>query len=156
MEQVVTLTSVEVKKTGTSKHGPWALRLFKDAGGNKYQTFDVDLGEKAAGLVGQSVEIRYEVEQNGDYENKVLKAVRPSGEAPASSPASAPTAVVSGATQDERQVRITRQWAVNAAIATVAAGILAADSPVDVIDLAGFYENYAANGQQTTTDEPRF
>jgi hypothetical protein len=88
LQQVVTVTGVDVKKTGTSKRGPWALRLFDTAGGTKFQTFDVELGEFLQTKIGESVEITYEIEENGDFKNNVIQSIKP---ATAEQAATAPT-----------------------------------------------------------------
>ena len=85
MNQVVTLMGFETK-TGSNDSGGWTLYLFKDAGGNKYQTFDDDLGSTAAGLINKSVEVEYEVQERdlpakGDrpattVRNNVIKSVK--------------------------------------------------------------------------------
>jgi len=85
MNQVVTFSSVETKKTGNSKRGPWALRLFTTAGGTKFQTFDVDLGESLEGHLNLPLEITYEIEDNGDFKNNVIKGWKPASEQAANS-----------------------------------------------------------------------
>ena len=80
MNQVVTFSSVETKKTGNSKRGPWALRLFATAGGTKFQTFDVDLGESLEAHLNLPLEITYEIEDNGDFKNNVIKGWKPASE----------------------------------------------------------------------------
>ena len=80
MNQVVTFSSVETKKTGVSKKGPWALRLFTTTGGTKFQTFDVDLGESLEGHLNLPLEITYEIEDNGDFKNNVIKGWKPASE----------------------------------------------------------------------------
>ena len=80
MNQVVTLSSVETKKTGTNKRGPWALRIFETAGGTKFQTFDVSLGESLESHLNLPIEITYEIEDNGDFKNNVIKGWKPSSE----------------------------------------------------------------------------
>ena len=98
MNQVVTLSSVEVKKTGVSKKGPWALRLFTAAGGAKFQTFDVGLGEELEGHLNLPLELTYEIEDNGNFQNNVIKGWKPSSEAPT---ASEPVQPTSTSSQDE-------------------------------------------------------
>lgn len=64
MQAVVTFTGFETKKEGVSDHGPWALRIFKDPGGNKFQTFDRDLGDALIAKLNQQVTVTYEIESN--------------------------------------------------------------------------------------------
>jgi len=61
LQQVVTLTGLETK-SGAGDKGPWTLSTFKDAGGNKFQTFDGALAGLAQSLLGQQVTVTYEVE----------------------------------------------------------------------------------------------
>jgi hypothetical protein len=85
LQQIVTLTGFETK-TGSNDNGGWTLYLFKDGGGNKYQTFEDDLGSKASGLIGKSVDVEYEVQERdlpakGDrpattVRNNVIKSVK--------------------------------------------------------------------------------
>lgn len=149
------LTSVEIKREGESKHGKWVLRLFKDAGGNKYQTFDVDLGEKASGLIGRSVEVRFEVEQNGDYENKVLKAVREtenpqaSGSTPEAQQSLSVAPVVSQAPSSDRPIRsheTNRSDALGQAIGT---SFVNAKTVEELIAVADYYLRYIEGGSQS-------
>ncbi len=89
MNQIVTFTGLETK-TGANDSGGWTLYLFKDAGGNKFQTFDDDLGHAGQKLIGQSVEVEYEVQTRdlpakGDrpattVNNNVLKSLREASE----------------------------------------------------------------------------
>ena len=89
MRQVVTLTGVEVKSKGSNKRGPWALRIFDSAGGAKFQTFDVADGEALEAKIGTPVELTYEVEENGNFTNNVIKSFKSATEEQAKS---APTA----------------------------------------------------------------
>ena len=167
MEQVVTFTGVEEKAEGEGKHGPWKLRVFTAGGGGKYQTFSVELGDKALGFIGKPALVTYEIEdrQYQDREgntrtaqNNVIKKIEAADGVPPDQIGVAAAPQRLAAIQD-KDARITRQWAVNAAIATVAAGILKADSPNDVLDLSKYYIEYAATGKEpgaSQDDEPQF
>jgi len=152
MNQVVTFSSVETKKTGNSKRGPWALRLFTTAGGTKFQTFDVDLGESLEGHLNLPLEITYEIEDNGDFKNNVIKGWKPSENgATVSEPVQSTS---NGETAEEKQLRIMRQSALDRAISSVAGGLVTDDNdvPLTSVDestlfaIADRYVDYFVNG----------
>ena len=99
MQQVVTLTGLETK-SGAGDKGPWTLSTFKDAGGNKFQTFDGALAGLAQSLLGQQVTVTYEVEtrsykdRNGVdrvANNNVLQAIAAGAQAGVSTEAPLPS-----------------------------------------------------------------
>lgn len=142
MNQVVTFvdTAVDGKK-GTNKFGPFWFRVFKTAGGDRYQTFDVDLGDKIAASFGTPVEVTYEVEENGKYQNNVLKGIR---EETAS--ANLQALLEQNPPQDSRELRIMRQSGLDRAINTVKAGIVEVDGVADLFRLSDAYIDYFENG----------
>lgn len=73
-EQVVTIRGV-FEETGHKNGKDWTRYDIKDAGGNKYQTFDVGLGQKAKDAKGQRVKLTWVEEARGQYTNNVLKSV---------------------------------------------------------------------------------
>ena len=143
MRQVVTLTGVEVKSKGTSKRGPWALRIFDSAGGTKFQTFDVAIGESLEKSVGSAVEIEYEVEENGNFTNNVVKSFKAAGPAPVYNDEGG---VPVKSHQEDRELRIMRQSALDRAINTVGHGIVQADDVSDLFKLADTYILYFEAG----------
>ena len=145
MQQTVTLTK-HFPTHGNNSRGPWTRHDFKDAGGSKYQTFDAALGEKAAGLLNQPVEIEYEVEARGQYENNVLKSVKAAGGSPAN-PASVPS-ISQNVPSDERELRIMRQSGLDRAINTVNAGITTVSTLEELFVISDEYIRYFQNGVQ--------
>lgn len=146
MQQVVTLTGFEEKKRGTNKRGPWALRVFTAAGGSKFQTFDVDLGDKLVSLVNAPVEITYEVEKNGDFENNVVTAVKAATEDQAAAAPAPP--------EDPRRSKeeMRRTEALGYAIKSVQADITAVNGVSELFELAEVYVSFLANGVRS--EEP--
>ena len=146
-EQVVTITGVFTEQ-GNNSRGPWTRWDVKDAGGNKYQTFDEGLGRKAEAAKGSSVKVTYEEVQRGQYVNKVLKAVEPQvaeREAIAAVNAAAQATPYNGS-ETERQLRIMRQSGLERAIlATQALGIEV--SGVDeLFEISDQFVDYFVNG----------
>jgi hypothetical protein len=143
LQQVVTVTGVDVKKTGTSKRGPWALRLFDTAGGTKFQTFDVELGEFLQTKIGESVEITYEIEENGDFKNNVIQSIKP---ATAEQAATAPTQ----ADDPRRSKEELRRTECVKAAATIISGPAwtGGTEPEDLFHLADKIAVYAENGAE--------
>ena len=154
MQQVVTLTGVEVKSKGSNKRGPWALRIFDSAGGTKFQTFDVADGEALEAKIGTPVELTYEVEENGNFTNNVIKSFKEGAAVPDYYGAgqSAPQGAVN---TNDRELRIMRQSALDRAINTVGHGIVEIEgvkvtpdkiNPYDLFRLADTYILYFEAG----------
>jgi len=159
----VTLTGFETK-SGNNDSGGWTLYLFKDAGGNKYQTFEDDLGLAAAGLIGKSVEVEYEVQERdlpakGDrpattVRNNVLKSVKEVDNGGPGQMQSVNAAQVNSRSyDDERQLRIMRQSALDRAINTVAAGIAEVSGFRDLFEIADEFILYFEAGISAFTPE---
>ena len=152
MQQVVTLTGVEVKSKGSNKRGPWALRIFDSAGGTKFQTFDVSDGEALEAKIGTPVELTYEVEENGNFTNNVIKSFKDAAVADYyGAGQSAPQAAVN---TNDRELRIMRQSALDRAINTVGHGIVEkVDTVEDLFRLADTYILYFEAGISAFTPE---
>ena len=148
MQQVVTLTSVEVKSKGSNKRGPWALRIFDSAGGTKFQTFDVADGEALEAKIGTPVELTYEVEENGNFTNNVIKSFSDVGKVLSGVAEAAPPV-----NTNDRELRIMRQSALDRAINTVGHGIVQADDVSDLFKLADTYILYFEAGISAFTPE---
>src|SRR6184192_493543 len=73
-EATVKVTGVFTAQ-GENNRGPWTRYDVKDAGGNKYSTFDEGLGKKAEEAKGRTATLVYEEEQKGQYVNRILKGV---------------------------------------------------------------------------------
>lgn len=165
MQQVVTLVSYEVK-TGQGQKGPWTLKTYKDAGGNKFQTFDAALQNVADGLIGQAATVTFEVEprQYTDSQgtprtanNNVLKSIEAAGQQQAFTPNQvsgsstlplAPATVVAPAAQviDQRQTLINRSAALARAIEAHAAGIAKVTDPQQLAAIADLFVKYIETG----------
>jgi len=148
MQQVVTLTGVEVKSKGSNKRGPWALRIFDSAGGTKFQTFDVADGEALEAKIGTPVELTYEVEENGNFTNNVIKSFSDAGKVLSGVAEAAPPV-----NTNDRELRIMRQSALDRAINTVGHGIVQADDVSDLFKLADTYILYFEAGISAFTPE---
>jgi hypothetical protein len=144
LNQIVTLTGVEVKSKGSNKRGPWALRIFDSAGGTKFQTFDVADGEALEAKIGTPVELTYEVEENGNFTNNVIKSFKDAAVPDYySAGQTTPQAAVN---TNDRELRIMRQSALDRAINTVGHGIVQADDVSDLFKLADTYILYFEAG----------
>jgi len=148
MQQVVALTGVEVKSKGSNKRGPWALRIFDSAGGTKFQTFDVADGEALEAKIGTPVEITYEVEENGNFTNNVIKSFSDVGKVLSGVAEAAPPV-----NTNDRELRIMRQSALDRAINTVGHGIVQAEDVSDLFKLADTYILYFEAGISAFTPE---
>ena len=150
MNQVVTFTGFEEKKRGTNQRGEWALRIFTSAGGDKFQTFDVSLGDQVISSINSPVEVEYEIEDNGNFKNNVIRSVK--AVAAGVSTEVAKALVASGQASvytlpsDDRELRIMRQSGLDRAINTVAAGIAEAKTVNDLFALSDEYIRYFQNG----------
>lgn len=154
MEQIVTLVSFETK-TGMGQRGPWQMWLFKDAGGNAYQTFDAALATKAQALVGQSARLQYEAMQRGQYVNNVIKAIEAAALAPAATAPNAPLGAPNAQTYipqaaPDKEKRIHRQTASKVAadvIQVLGLEVNSLDEFVQLCDsLVSYYETGSAPG----------
>ena len=148
MNQVVTLTGVEVKSKGSNKRGPWALRIFDSAGGTKFQTFDVAVGEALEKSLGSAVDLTYEVEENGNFTNNVVKSFKDAGKVLSGVAEAAPPV-----NTNDRELRIMRQSALDRAINTVGHGIVEVDGVTDLFRLADQYILYFEAGISAFTPE---
>jgi len=154
MQQVVTLTGVEVK-TGQGQSGPWVLKAYRDAGGNKYQTFKPELQQIADGLLNQPVSITWEtqdrLDRNGQTRtNNVLTSIEAAQGAPAAQVAApqvaAPQAAAAAPAGDSRGAVINRSAALARAIEAHAAGIAVVSSPVQLFAIADLFVGYIEGG----------
>jgi hypothetical protein len=154
MQQVVTITNV-FSESGNSKATgkPYTRYDIKTAGGTKFQTFDAALGAQAKSLEGASVEIEYEVESRGQYENNVLKSI--SAAAPPDYYGAGQSAPQAAVNTNDRELRIMRQSALDRAINTVGHGIVEIEgvkvtpdkiNPYDLFRLADTYILYFEAG----------
>lgn len=170
MQAVVTFTGFETKKEGVSDHGPWALRIFKDAGGNKFQLFDRELGDALIQRLNQPITVTYEVEvnsykdRNGNArtaQNNMIKSFLegaqagvggvqepslPSHTGPQQTTTSAPQTSTGGGGQDYSPLR--RKDALNAAIAAGAAGVIKYGDPMQLFAVADSYVKYYEGGSE--------
>jgi hypothetical protein len=165
MQQVVTLVEYSVPKTGQSQHGPWSLHVFKDAGGNKYQTFKDDVANVARGLMNTPVSVTYDVEtrnyqdqqgQARQAQNNVLTSVEaangqqtvggfPAGQqAATAAPVAAQTAPAQSS--DPRGTIINRSAALARAIEAHAAGIAVVQDPSQLAAVADLFVKYIETG----------
>ena len=74
METITTLVGYQTK-SGNGQRGPWTLHLFNDAAGQKYQTFDGGLANRAGQLMHQPVRVAFDVKSNNGYQNNELTAI---------------------------------------------------------------------------------
>ena len=165
MQQVVTFIEYNVPKTGNGQYGPWSLHQFKDAGGNKYQTFKDEIANVARGLMNTPVSVTYDVETRsytkqdgtaGQAQNNVLTSVeaangqqaivQQSVVAPVSAPVSAPALAQPTPAQDDRQTIINRSAALARAIEAHAAGISAVSDPSQLELIANLFVKYIETG----------
>lgn len=122
MEAVVQLTGVETK-SGSNARGTWTMYLFSASDGQKYQTFDKQLGPSLQSHIGgQNLRLLYEEKSNGEFINRVVTSfeVAPAGLAPSSGgpavgggqtqPTQTPP-TTTASSSDEKDLRIHRQTA---------------------------------------------
>jgi hypothetical protein len=134
---------------GTSAKGPWTRCDFKDENDLKFSTFKGDVASVATSLIGQPVEVEFESKQNGEYTNRTLLKV--SAVEVAAGSASTPTEVTPSTNtyEDDRQLRIMRQSALDRAL--TAYGIAQLD-PIESIDevykLSDEFIHYFVNGRE--------
>lgn len=146
-EQVVTIKAV-FPNSGQNAKGPWTRYDIKDAGGNKYQTFNDQLGKKAEALKGQSVKVTYHEETRGDYTNNVLDSIGEAG---------AGEATKQHVYTDDRQVQIMRQSGLERAIRAASLLGLNLNGVDELYDISDEFVRYFQEGQQEPTeDAPRF
>lgn len=89
MEAVTQLTGVETK-TGSNAKGQWTMYLFSASDGQKYQTFDKQLGPSLQQHVGgQTLRLVYDEKQNGDFVNRVATSFEVASDYVAPDPAPA-------------------------------------------------------------------
>lgn len=154
MQQVVTITGFEEKKRGESQYGPWALRLFTTAGGTKFQTFDVDLGDSLiAGGLNTPVSVEYEIEETSKdgktYKNNVIKGWGPPSETATASEPSQPTSSQDEFRRSKEEMR--RTEAVKAAATIIASPNWQGDQSIETLGaLAEAVSDLIANGAPVT------
>ena len=171
MQQVVTLVSLEVPKSGNGEHGPWSLYVFKDTGNVKYQTFNDDLANVGRGLLNQPVALTFEQETNtrtinGEpktFTNNKITSIEAAHGAQPQLPTPQPQVQQQAAQQqvqpqpivpqvvthtDEKQTVINRSAALARAIETVAAGIATVTSVQQLFAIADSYLPYIERGSQ--------
>ena len=140
-EQVVTISKV-FKEHGVSKKdgSPWTRYDVKDAGGNKYQTFNAELGAQADAATGQSVTVSYHEETRGQYTNYVLDAIKTGGAVNTETANDAPSP------ESERQLRIMRQSGLERAILASKALGIDVSSVDDLYEISDQFVDYFVNG----------
>lgn len=143
--KVTTLTKVGAFP-GNGTYGPYVRSVFKDADGVEWTTFKGELASQADALVGQTVEMEGNVEQNGQYTNRTLlkvSAVANGNLAPKVDDFTYTVAPV----ESERQLRIMRQSALDRAL--TAFGIIGQD-PIaaleELFELSDQFIDYFVNG----------
>src|SRR5690348_5898358 len=148
MNQVVTFTELTLDgKSGTNKRGPFHFRVFKTSGGTRFQTFDVGLGDKILASYGQPLEVEYEVESNGQYENNVIKTIRLLDRAEASTAQPEPQQNRSDFQRSKEEVR--RTESVKAAATIIVSDKWEGGSePSDLFALADQIAVYAEHGAE--------
>jgi hypothetical protein len=151
--QTQTVLTSHQSKSGSNAKGGWTMHIFKTADGTSYQTFDTALGNKAYGLLNQPVSLIFESETRGDYTNNVLKSIDgAAGAAPAAPAATAAATAVApiqtGETDDQKQVRIMRQSALERAILAGTEGYIEIKSVDDLYALSDQFLDYFKNGRQ--------
>ena len=141
MNQVVTFTKLAHQgKSGTSKRGPYSFRVFETAGGTKFQTLDVALGDAVVESYGTAVDVEYEAETNGDFTNNVIKSIKPAAEGSAATetaPVSAPSSERDQKQRSKEEVR--RTESVKAAAVLLVELSKSEESPVEAT-LSGLFE----------------
>lgn len=155
-QQTVTLVSAE-KKTGTNKKGNWFFYIFKDAGGNTWQTaFNSGLGSQLAGALDQSVTLTYHEETRGDFTNSVIDhadfgATEPWKDVTGGLSPDVPTSVnAPAAATSSKDESIARAVAFKGAIDLASSGVLDADKD-GIIAVAEFFEGYLLTGKVAET-----
>lgn len=145
-EQVVTITGVFTQQ-GNNARGPWTRYDVKDAGGNKYQTFDAELGAKAQAVQGQSVTLTFHEEARGQYTNNVLDGIKTSVNGATNAAPSVPSE-----SQDDRQLRIMRQAGLERAILAASAIGIELSSVDDLYAISDQFVDYFVNGAPVVED----
>lgn len=138
MNQVVTFTKLAHQgKSGTSKRGAYSFRVFETAGGVKFQTLSVEIGDSILGTLGTAYEVEYEVETNGDFTNNVIKSISPASEAQAAQAEAVPVNDRDQKQRSKEEVR--RTESVKAAAVLLVELSKSEDSPVEAT-LSGLFE----------------
>ena len=150
-EQIVTISKV-FEEHGNGQKGPWTRYDVKDAGGNKYQTFNAQLGAQAKEAQGKSVILTYHEEARGQFTNYVIDAIKAQGSLveAAQEAVNAPKSAASTETDGDRQLRIMRQSGLERAILTAAQLPDIFTRPIESVDelyaLADQFVDYFVNG----------
>lgn len=145
--QTQTILKTQESKTGTGKTGkPWTLRVFQAANGNSYQTFEASIANKAYELLGEPATIEFEEQERNGYVNYVLLGVEPAAGAVESRTQPENRVSPDVVHEDDRQIRIMRQSALDRAISATAAGIAEASSEDDLYRIADRFIDYFVNG----------
>lgn len=138
------------EKGRSGKYGP---NKFQAADGRKYETFDADVAGQAAGLLNLPVEITFDERHNGQYTNYDLLGIRATNGASPS--VSEPERGTPAGGDEERQMRIMRQSALERAILTFnTAGADPLEGQDALLELADQYIDYFVNGRQTAPEGP--
>lgn len=163
MQQVVTFTEIVHNGTpGVNERGPYHFRVFKTTGGTRFQTFEVPIGDTILASFGQPLDVEYGVKDSTKdgktYQNNIIKSVKQVATSPdhyAGQTDAKPslTDALPKSYEDERQLRIMRQSALDRAINTVGHGIVQADDVSDLFKLADTYILYFEAGISAFTPE---
>lgn len=76
-DKVLTTIVSVVPSTVNTKRGPAVKHTITTSAGAELQTFKQDIAQTAASLIGQPVEIEYDVSQNGEWTNYYPVAILP-------------------------------------------------------------------------------
>lgn len=154
---VVTLSAPEIK-SGTGAKGPWTLSIFKASDGREYTTLDGALASKASALVGQPVRLSYTLRQNGKYTNYNLADVQPVEGVEGHVVQSVSAAQNGTSPDEERQLRIMRQSALERALRAFEIAV-SQGAPLDPVantselyELADEFIDYFTNGNQVASE----
>ncbi len=173
MQAVGVLTEYTIPKTGTNDNGFWQLHQFKDAGGNKYKTFEDDLANIAKPFVGTGAQVllTYEESQREYTHNgvqktttdKKLTSIEPyTGQAVATPPPAQPAQqaqTTGGGSQAEyrrSKEELRRSEALAHALQLVGVGLMAANSWPELTVAAKIVGDWLETGQLATaaTSQP--
>lgn len=142
-----TLVSHE-QKSGSNAKGPWTVNKFKAQDGRQYDTFDKDLAARALERLNVPSVLEYEEVQKGQYTNYTLTGVAPADSDAAAAPSAPQTAAPAAGGEDDRQLRIMRQSALERAILTFnTAGQDPLTHQAELLELADQYIDYFVNGR---------
>lgn len=156
METVTQLAGVETK-SGSNARGNWTMYLFSASDGQKYQTFDKQLGPSLQQHIGgQLLRIVYEEKPNGDFVNRVVTAFEVAADGV--TPSELGSTVSNGAQQQagnngggwspEKKLEVARQVAVKSPLALDLFGRLEPDNqtPPNALKVCEYLVNYMLHG----------